>query len=137
MVADIRQICQGVFDALGKGHSEAVYQKALVIELYNAGALSVEYEKAVPVFFVDSNNVQHTVGSERVDILARMPNQCVVLLELKALQKLDPSCCIQLHKYIRSLQCLGVIVSQSHVVNFPQKNLTDSIELLSDFDVKN
>jgi hypothetical protein len=99
-----------------------VYQKALVIELYNHGARSVEYEKHVPVFFKDTNGTTHTIGSERVDILAHFTNN-IVLLELKAQTAgiREQTEIPQLKKYIKSLEVMNIVPTLSMIINFPQK----------------
>jgi GxxExxY protein len=124
-VATLVDVCNYVFTVLGPAHSEVVYQKALVIELYNRGASSVETEKHVPVFFVDSNNITHTVGSERVDVLVRFnKNECIGLIELKAQSASirDAVEVAQLKKYAKSLQHLHIQPTYAVVVNFPQNN---------------
>jgi GxxExxY protein len=114
-------LCNSIYKQLGVAHNECVYQKALVLELYNMGASSVEYEKNVPVFFKDSNGVVHTIGSERVDILFRYDNE-VHLLELKATttgirEHIEIQ---QLRKYHDALLYLQTNCHHMYVVNFTQ-----------------
>jgi len=118
---DIVNICESIYTNLGASHSECVYQKALIIELYNHGATSVEFEKHVPVFFEDSKGVTHTIGSERIDILAIF-EKSVVLLELKAhtsgiREHVEVS---QLQKYIKGLSFMNISPDIALVINFPQ-----------------
>lgn len=118
---DIIDICQTIYTNLGASHSECVYQKALIIELYNHGAMSVEFEKHVPVFFEDSKGMTHTIGSERIDILANF-EKSVVLLELKAQtagirEHVEMS---QLQKYIKGLSFMNIHPDIALVINFPQ-----------------
>ena len=130
----VTNLCETIYVTLGVSHSECVYQKALIIELYNHGAISVEFEKHVPVFYHDSKGSQHTIGSERIDILARFPDNIIVLMELKAQagslrEHVEIS---QLKKYVKSLKHIGIVPTISILVNFPQnsKNETD-IEIVS------
>jgi len=118
----IIKICNDIYDQLGPAHNECVYQKALVIELYNHEARSVEYEKHVPVFFKDTNGTTHTIGSERVDILAHFSDN-VVLLELKAQTAgiREHTEIPQLEKYIKGLAVMNIVPTLSMIVNFPQK----------------
>lgn len=114
--------CNEIYKQLGSAHNECVYQKALVIELYNMNANSVEYEKAVPVFFTDSNGIEHTIGSERIDVLARIDDQ-IVLLELKATtspirENVEIE---QLHKYDRALKKMNIVCDIKMVINFVQQ----------------
>ena len=122
---NIIEICNRVYRHLGNAHNECVYQKALIAELWNHGAQSIEFEKHVPVFYTDTRNVQHTVGSERVDILLRftsdsMPRTCV--MELKATtspirQQVEVQ---QLKKYHHALKQLGIECDDFFIVNFSQ-----------------
>ena len=116
------ELCNAIYNQLGPSHNECVYQKALVIELYNHGARSVEYEKHVPVFFKDTNGTTHTIGSERVDILAHFTNN-IVLLELKAQTAgiREQTEIPQLKKYIKSLEVMNIVPTLSMIINFPQK----------------
>ena len=114
--------CDNIYKQLGSAHNECVYQKALVIELYNMNAKSVEYEKAVPVFFTDSNGFEHTLGSERIDILARI-DEHIVLLELKATtspirENVEIE---QRHKDDRALKKMNIVCDVKMVVNFVQQ----------------
>lgn len=119
----VRSIADSVYQQLGPGHSECVYQKALLLEFYNHGATSVESEKHVPVFYEDSRGVTHTIGAERIDLLART-NEQVILVEIKAHTAgiRDHMEIPQLKKYVRSLRHLGIVPTISCVINFPQKN---------------
>jgi GxxExxY protein len=117
-----RSIADQVYKQLGPGHNECVYQKALLLELYNHGALSVESEKNVPVFYTDSRGVTHTVGTERIDLLVRLPEQ-TLLVEIKAHTAgiRDHVEIPQLKKYVKSLRHLHITPTMSCIVNFPQK----------------
>jgi GxxExxY protein len=126
----IENICNTIFDKLGQSHNECVYQKALVIELYNMGADSVETEKHVLVFYEDEKHVVHTIGSERIDILARF-GSIIVLMELKAtttgIRNIEK---LQLTKYINALSYINIIPSHSFIVNFNQtKTMVDFLSL--------
>lgn len=121
-IEQINEICNSIYIQLGPSHSECVYQSALVLELYNLGATSVETEKHVPVFYTDSNDVQHTIGSERIDILARFCNSIVFLIELKAVANMNKQNVEQqIRKYQKSLDILSIQPNYKLVVNFPQQ----------------
>ena len=117
----IIDICNSIYTTLGTSHNECVYQKALIIELYNHGAISVEFEKNVPVFFEDSKGNTHTIGTERIDILVKFPER-VILIELKAQATgiREHVELAQLHKYNKALSVLNVHPDISMVINFPQ-----------------
>lgn len=115
----IKDACNRIYKQLGPAHNECVYQKALIIELYNMGAKSVEFEKHVPVFFKDSNGTTHTIGDERVDILATFPDS-LVLIELKAIAKNRLQGYVeQVNKYRRSLAHMNVFPNRLLLINFP------------------
>lgn len=131
LVEQVQNVCNSIYGQLGPGHSEVVYQTALVLEMYNLGATSVESEKHVPVFFMDSKQVQHTIGNERIDILARFPQNVVVLIELKAVANVNRvSLEHQLQKYIRSLNEMKVFPNHKIGINFPQQNDKNQVDFI-------
>lgn len=132
--SQVFDICNGIYHQLGAGHSEVVYQTALVLELYNLGATSVESEKHVPVFFTDTRGAQHTIGNERIDILARFPKdkELVLLIELKAVANMNrASVEHQIGKYVRSLRTLGIVPTCQLAINFPQQADKQVVDFLS------
>lgn len=117
----ILECANTLYQQLGPSHNECVYQKAMVIELYNLGANSVEFEKHVPVFFKDSKGTVHTIGDERVDILAKFESS-LILIELKAIAKNRLHGYVeQVQKYKRSLVQMNVIPDMFLLINFPQQ----------------
>jgi GxxExxY protein len=83
-----------VYDELGHGFLESVYQKCLAISLREAG-LSVCWPVKIPVWFRG-----HQVGNFEGDMLG----ENVVLLELKAVRVLDNSHQAQLLNYLRATE---------------------------------
>lgn len=83
-----------VYDELGHGFLESVYQKSLGIALREAG-LDVCWPVAIPVWF-RGNRVGHFEG----DMLVERS----VLLELKAVRALDGSHQAQLLNYLRATE---------------------------------
>ena len=81
-----------VYNTLGYGFSEKVYQNALVIELLNLG-LKVEIQKPIIVYYAGA-----TVGEYYTDIIVND----VVILELKAVQRLLPEHEAQLLNYLKA-----------------------------------
>lgn len=123
--------CNDIYKKLGPAHNECVYQKALIIELYNSGATSVEFEKHVPVFFEDSNKVVHTIGDERIDILARFNGDVCVVLELKAVARNKLHTYMeQLKKYKKALYNMNITPNMFVLINFPQGAVDGQIEYL-------
>jgi GxxExxY protein len=83
-----------VYDELGHGFLESVYQKCLAISLRETG-LDVCWPVAIPVWFRG-----HQVGSFEGDMLV----EGSVLLELKAVRTLDSSHQAQLLNYLRATE---------------------------------
>lgn len=122
-IEDVIERCHVIYKRLGTSHHECVYQKALVIELYHMGAISVESEKNVPVFYTDSRGLTHTIGTERVDIYVRFPDNRNYVLELKATtQGIRNHVEVQqLLKYEVALCYMKQPCSELCVINFKQQ----------------
>src|ERR1700686_3131139 len=83
-----------VFNELGYGFVESVYEESLVIALRQAG-LMVNRQVSVPVWFRGQK-----VGEFRADVTVE---NCV-LLELKCAKALDPAHEAQILHYLRSTE---------------------------------
>jgi GxxExxY protein len=81
-----------VYNELGHGFLESVYEKSMAITLSNCG-LAVQRQVQIPVWFQG-----HKVGDFVADVLINE----AVLLELKAVRALDPSHEAQLLNYLRA-----------------------------------
>ena len=81
-----------VYNELGYGFLESVYEESMVIALREAGLL-VDRQVPVPVWFRD-----HRVGEFRADLLVDK----IVLLELKCARLLEPAHEAQLLHYLKS-----------------------------------
>ena len=81
-----------VYNELGHGFLESVYEQALAIAL-NAAGLKAERQKSIEVFFRG-----HLVGDFKADLVVE---NCVIL-ELKAVRALDSSHEAQLLNYLRA-----------------------------------
>jgi GxxExxY protein len=96
--ADLTDKIIGVFDAvyneLGYGFLESVYEESLVIALREAG-LPVERQVPVPVWFRS-----HKVGEFRADLLV----ESKVFLELKSARVLESAHEAQLLHYLKSTE---------------------------------
>jgi hypothetical protein len=132
---DVVKICNRVYKRLGNAHNECVYQKALIAELWNHGAHTVEFEKHVPVFYTDSRDVQHTVGSERIDILFRYKHEKdtkICLMELKATTSAirNQVEVQQLKKYHNTLKHMGIVCDEFYIINFSQGMGKDEVDVM-------
>ena len=83
-----------VYNELGHGFLESVYQAAMLMALREAG-LKVETQVPIAVYFRGNR-----VGDFRADLMV----ESAVLLELKAARALDPSHEAQLLNYLRATE---------------------------------
>jgi len=91
-----------VYNELGHGFLESVYQKSLILALTQAD-LIVHSPVDIPVYFRG-----HRVGAFEADVLV---DKCV-LLELKAVRTLDNSHQAQLLNYLRATDIeIGVLLN--------------------------
>jgi len=91
-----------VFNKLGFGFLESVYQKAMVIELKKSD-LNVEAEKPLRVYYDDQ-----IVGDFYVDLYI---NEAVVV-ELKSVQSLNKEHEVQLVNYLNALEKeIGLLIN--------------------------
>ena len=88
----ILEIFYQVYNELGPGFLESVYEKAMEIALKSAG-FRVERQIPVPVWFRG-----HQVGDFDADLLV----EDLVLLELKGARAIDPAHEAQLINYLRA-----------------------------------
>ena len=82
--ARLRQMCSAVYRRLGKRLPEVVYQNALTLELYNAGAARVTVEQQLPLVYRDSHGDERVIHRQRADIIAEYSSGDTVLIEVKA-----------------------------------------------------
>jgi GxxExxY protein len=104
--ADVTEKIIGIFydvyNELGYGFLECVYEESLVIALHEAG-LRANRQIALPVWFRG-----HKVGEFRADLLVE---NCV-LLELKSARSLDPAHEAQLLHYLKSTEVeIGMLLN--------------------------
>jgi GxxExxY protein len=120
IVKNILEKANFIYEQIGVDHTEYVYQKALVIELYNLGTTLVETEKSAPCFYISSNGTKHILTNERIDILAHFPNNEIILIELKNIVKNKLQDHVgQVEKYKISLKHQNIKISSSILINFP------------------
>jgi GxxExxY protein len=122
-------ICSAVrvAKALGAGHSEALYQKALCLDLNRSG-VSTFPEFHVPVTYpiIDENSItrMYNIGDERIDIMIFTKDDASFIVELKAIQgKLRDIERQQLKKYHRLLATQGIHPVGGFLMNYRQAGL--------------
>ena len=104
----IRGCAFRVYNVLGFGHKEMVYQKALAIELGKAN-LSFEREKILPVIYEGSK-----VGTYKPDFVI----EDTILIELKAVPFMPKDYEVQLTYYLK-----GTNYKLGFLINFGSKHL--------------
>ena len=111
---EIRGAIFDVYNTLGPGLLESVYEEALTFELQQRG-LDVIRQMEVPIMYKDNELKTHL----RLDILVE--NQ--VIVELKSVEEMKPVFAKQLLTYLRLLdKHVGLLV------NFNTHNLRESIK---------
>jgi GxxExxY protein len=97
-----------VHKALGNGFQEVIYQRALFIELSEAG-LSFEREKNMPIYYKGVH-----IGTRRVDFLV----QNIISVEIKAVTALED---VHLSQAINYLEAYHIEIGL--LINFGSKSL--------------
>jgi len=111
MIPKIKKMAKDIFNELGSGHSEAVYQKAFEVAL-RLEKIHYESQRIVPIFYK-----KHNVGEEKPDIIVNAGKEKIIL-ELKAVgAKLTQKEEVQVKKYLEVLK-----IKQGVLINFPQPN---------------
>lgn len=99
----IIEAAQEVFEILGAGHSESVYESALEIELVEQGFRNVRRQVPCPIYYKG-----YLVGFGHIDML--IDNTHIV--ELKTVTKLTHKDETQLEKYITGMKTdSGLIIN--------------------------
>ena len=118
--ADITEKIIGVFydvyNELGNGFLESIYEHAMLLALSQAG-LSAEAQKAITVNFRG-----RTIGDFKADIIVE---QCL-LLELKCVDHLTPVHLVQALTYLKLLR-----FKRAYLLNFKSRLLKDGIKRVS------
>lgn len=108
-----------VFNRLGYGFLEKVYENAMLIELKKLG-LSCEKQKPIKVFYDD---VQ--VGEYFADIVI---NECIII-ELKATETLCPEHEAQLVNYLKATEMeVGVLLNFGKIPQHKKRVLTNDFK---------
>lgn len=110
----IRKAIFNVYNGLGPGLLESIYQKVLIYELEDLG-LQVKYEVPFPIVY---NDIVFDCNF-RIDILV----EDLVIIELKSVKNLEDIHYKQLSTYLKLAdKRLGILV------NFNTVNILDSIK---------
>lgn len=113
-----------VYNELGHGFLESVYESAMVLAVREAG-LSVQQQVEIPVWFRG-----HRIGVFHADLLV----EGVLIVELKAVRSFDPSHEAQLLNYLRGTAIeIGLLLNfgvrpevKRKIYDNPRKNIREN-----------
>ncbi len=112
LTQEIIRCCYNVYDELGSGFLESVYENALALELESVG-LKVEQQKGLDIFY--KGNV---VGNFRTDLVV----EDKVIIELKAVSNILKVHEVQLVNYLKGSRIkVGLIVNFGEELKFKRK----------------
>jgi len=113
MIDKIKKIAEDVFETLGSGYSEDVYEKAMEVGL-RLDKIPYENQRTLPIFYKN-----FAVGISRPDLIVKDSDGGEkIILELKATS--TPTGIkeeVQLQKYLQVLK-----MKKGIIINFPQTN---------------
>jgi GxxExxY protein len=108
-----------VFDTLGFGFMESVYEKALFHQLNKKGLLTIR-QKAISVHFDEV-----LVGDFRADIIV----EDKVIIEVKAVEKLHEIHEVQLVNYLKATDIeVGLLINFGKKIQFKRKIFTNDLK---------
>ena len=111
MIDKIRKIAEEVFETLGSGYAEEVYEKSMEVGLRLA-KIPYENQRVLPIFYKN-----FAVGTSRPDLIVKDTDGGEkIILELKATS--TPTGIkeeVQLQKYLQVLK-----MKKGIIINFPQ-----------------
>lgn len=113
MIDKIKKIAEDVFETLGSGYSEEVYEKSMEVGLRLA-KIPYENQRVLPVFYKN-----FAVGTSKPDLIVKdTAGGEKIILELKATpSKTGMKEEVQLQKYLQNLK-----MKKGIIINFPQTN---------------
>jgi len=113
MIDKIKKIAEDVFETLGSGYSEEVYEKAMEVGL-RLEKVPYENQRVLPIFYKN-----FAVGTSKPDLIVKDTDGGEkIILELKATPtKTGMKEEVQLQKYLQNLK-----MKKGIIINFPQTN---------------
>ena len=113
MKEKIKKIAEDVFETLGSGYSEEVYEKAMEVGL-RLDKIPYENQRVLPIFYKN-----FAVGTSKPDLIVKDTDGGEkIILELKATPtKTGMKEEVQLQKYLQTLK-----MKKGIIINFPQTN---------------
>ena len=108
LIEKCKAIACEIFNDLGSGFDEPIYQKAFEVALRLDGT-TYENQKIVPIFYKGYN-----IGEGKIDLLIHFETENLII-ELKAIVAISPKDTTQLKKY---MELTGI--NNGLLINFPQ-----------------
>ena len=109
MIKKCQKIAKDIFNDLGSGFEECIYQKAFEVAL-RLEKIPYENQRIVPIFYKNFN-----IGEAKPDLVISKDKEKIVV-ELKATgSSLSPKEEVQLKKYLEMLN-----IKKGLLINFPQ-----------------
>lgn len=108
LIDKCQDIARDIYNDLGSGFEEPIYQKAFEVALRLEG-IPYENQRITPVFYKGFN-----VGEQKLDLVIKWLSE-ELIVELKAILALSPKDATQLKKYMELLN-----IKDGLLVNFPQ-----------------
>ena len=126
LIETIKVSSERVYNELGTGHNEKIYQKALKCELDCLG-ISSDMERHLNVCYVDSQCNKHCLETERIDLYVFSKTCDDIIIELKAIQRsIQEPERVQIKKYFKDLKKEDLTIGAGIIINFPQPNSKDT-----------
>lgn len=116
-------IVKKVYNTMGTGYKETIYQKCVSVELNN-NQIFHGNEITIPIYYGD-----YIVGQQRLDIGIYQDGSLTTILEFKAQDsKLGNKECIQINRYLKNTKA-----KTGYIINFKmtifEKDPTNSLEI--------
>ena len=126
-----------VFEDLGEGWSEVVYQKALEVALREKG-IRYESQVTVPIYFKNEYLVGEAVPDLLVWVELGNGKRVCVVVELKCTTEITRSNVVQVQKYIKALERMlegrAIVYNYGVIINFQKSNKKEDLDV--DLNVK-
>lgn len=108
----IIRCCYNVYDVLGSGFLESVYEKSLIKELEDHG-IKCESQKSINVYFKDT-----LVGEFRADLIV----EGKILVEIKSISTLQKIHEAQLINYLKATKIkIGLLINFGEKLEFKRR----------------
>jgi GxxExxY protein len=131
VINEILDSAKVVFQDLGEGWSEAVYQKAMEIELRERG-IKYEDQRVLPIYYKDKYVVGEGIPDLIILIELESGKRVHIIIELKTDSNIKEDHKIQTQKYIKALKKSlpsenNIVYPAGFIINFikPSKEKLD------------